>query len=110
MLTTEQAGQLLVIMWSSVAVKCVVLFLSVAGCVYNGQIYRQGMTWDRGCEYRCECVDAVSGQYRCTDRYLNFFFSFSFRVLLNKSVEVQNRYPWCCLRCFLVTVLLQKKT
>ncbi|WAR12949.1 SAS-like protein [Mya arenaria] len=39
-----------------------------SGCVYNGRVYRQGETWDQGCQYKCECVDASAGQYRCVDR------------------------------------------
>ncbi|XP_053401477.1 uncharacterized protein LOC123550590 isoform X2 [Mercenaria mercenaria] len=38
------------------------------GCAYNGKVYMQGQTWDQGCTYRCECVDASAGQYRCTER------------------------------------------
>ncbi|XP_060600216.1 uncharacterized protein LOC132753729 isoform X4 [Ruditapes philippinarum] len=38
------------------------------GCAYNGKIYGQGQTWDQGCAYRCECIDANAGQYRCTER------------------------------------------
>ncbi|KAH3775135.1 hypothetical protein DPMN_176532, partial [Dreissena polymorpha] len=38
------------------------------GCVYNGRVYGQGSTWDQGCQYKCECVDANAGQYRCNER------------------------------------------
>ena len=38
-------------------------------CVYNGKSYTQGQTWQDGCQYDCECVDAMTGQYRCTQRW-----------------------------------------
>ncbi|CAC5419109.1 COL6A [Mytilus coruscus] len=37
-------------------------------CIYKGRIHQQGETWHDGCDYDCECIDAKSGQYRCTDR------------------------------------------
>ncbi|XP_076113274.1 uncharacterized protein LOC143080959 isoform X2 [Mytilus galloprovincialis] len=37
-------------------------------CVYKGGIYKQGQTWDDGCTYSCECVDASSGRFSCTDK------------------------------------------
>ncbi|KAL3859113.1 hypothetical protein ACJMK2_009345 [Sinanodonta woodiana] len=45
-----------------------------AGCVFHGVHYTMGQTWDDGCDYRCECLDDVSGSYRCSDRcpsYMN---------------------------------------
>lgn len=38
-------------------------------CIYKGKIYQQGQTWHDGCDYDCECINAKSGQYRCSDRY-----------------------------------------
>ena len=43
------------------------LFVSLAGCVYKGAVYRQGQTWQEGCQFTCECVDETTGFYRCTD-------------------------------------------
>ncbi|XP_071091672.1 uncharacterized protein [Haliotis cracherodii] len=37
-------------------------------CIYKGQIHNQGDTWQDGCSLDCECLDAKSGKYRCTDR------------------------------------------
>lgn len=37
-------------------------------CVYNGKSYHQGEKWQDGCQYNCECVDSMSGQYKCTER------------------------------------------
>ncbi|KAL8616408.1 hypothetical protein ACOMHN_032262 [Nucella lapillus] len=37
-------------------------------CVYNGQEYTQGQKWADGCDYDCECVDAFSGRYQCTEK------------------------------------------
>ncbi|XP_052233684.1 uncharacterized protein LOC127846468 isoform X4 [Dreissena polymorpha] len=39
-----------------------------SGCVYNGQVFQQGQTWDDGCKYSCECLDSATGQYRCTEK------------------------------------------
>ncbi|XP_021364449.1 uncharacterized protein LOC110457477 [Mizuhopecten yessoensis] len=38
------------------------------GCVYKGQVHQQGQSWDDGCDFRCTCMDAVQGKYRCLDR------------------------------------------
>ncbi|KAK3581064.1 hypothetical protein CHS0354_033850 [Potamilus streckersoni] len=37
-------------------------------CVYKGRQYTQGQRWQDGCLYNCECIDGMTGQYRCTDR------------------------------------------
>ncbi|XP_060570089.1 uncharacterized protein LOC132728460 isoform X2 [Ruditapes philippinarum] len=37
-------------------------------CVYNGKSYMEGQKWQDGCQYNCECVDGMTGQYRCTER------------------------------------------
>lgn len=37
-------------------------------CVYKGQLYGQGSQWQDECQYKCECVDAMKGLYRCTER------------------------------------------
>ena len=42
----------------------------VPGCVYKSVQYQQGQFWDDGCQYKCECVDATRGQYRCTEKYV----------------------------------------
>ena len=53
-------------------VDCIVLYVnslcSIEVCVYNGKSYAQGQRWQDGCQYDCECLDAMTGQYRCTDR------------------------------------------
>jgi hypothetical protein len=41
-------------------------------CVYNGKMYTQGQTWDDGCSYTCECLDATKGLYKCTDKCQKF--------------------------------------
>ena len=38
-------------------------------CVYYGRKYSQGQKWRDGCQYDCECIDAHTGQYRCSERY-----------------------------------------
>ncbi|GFS00186.1 collagen alpha-4(VI) chain [Elysia marginata] len=37
-------------------------------CVYKGQAYQQDQQFDDGCQYRCTCVDALYGKFRCTER------------------------------------------
>ncbi|XP_071091876.1 uncharacterized protein [Haliotis cracherodii] len=43
-------------------------------CVYKGVTYKQSQVWSDGCNYKCECVDAVRGNYKCTDRCPQYFF------------------------------------
>ncbi|XP_060081054.1 uncharacterized protein LOC132560404 [Ylistrum balloti] len=38
------------------------------GCLYKGRLYSKGQMWDDGCEYHCECLDDMTGRYRCTQR------------------------------------------
>lgn len=40
-------------------------------CVYKGVQYTQGQRWDDGCTYKCECIDASAGKYKCTKRYMH---------------------------------------
>lgn len=44
--------------------------LFTGACLYKGQIYSQGQTWQDGCDLDCECTDALNGVYRCTDRWV----------------------------------------
>ncbi|KAK7491400.1 hypothetical protein BaRGS_00017378, partial [Batillaria attramentaria] len=37
-------------------------------CVYNGVAYRQGETWDVGCDQVCTCDDSSINYYTCADR------------------------------------------
>ncbi|KAK7493781.1 hypothetical protein BaRGS_00014922 [Batillaria attramentaria] len=41
-------------------------------CVYQGKQYQQGATWNDGCQYTCECINAQTGYYRCTDVCPNY--------------------------------------
>lgn len=43
-------------------------FFLTEACIYKGVAYNQGDKWDDNCQYKCECIDASRGQYRCTDR------------------------------------------
>ena len=38
-------------------------------CVYHGVSFRQGATWEDGCDLKCECEDSSTGYYRCNQRY-----------------------------------------
>ncbi|KAK7505814.1 hypothetical protein BaRGS_00003085, partial [Batillaria attramentaria] len=42
--------------------------LPATGCYYKNQAYSKGQTWDDGCDYTCECLDDMTGAYRCTDK------------------------------------------
>ncbi|GFR68031.1 collagen alpha-5(VI) chain, partial [Elysia marginata] len=42
------------------------------GCLYKGVSYQQGATWQDGCDFDCECVDATQGKYMCTERCQRF--------------------------------------
>ncbi|KAJ8302981.1 LOW QUALITY PROTEIN: hypothetical protein KUTeg_019377 [Tegillarca granosa] len=41
-------------------------------CVYKGVSYQQGAKWQDGCDYNCECIDANTGKYKCTERCQRF--------------------------------------
>lgn len=47
---------------------CNLPFFLTEACIYKGVAYNQGDKWDDNCQYKCECIDASRGQYRCTDR------------------------------------------
>ncbi|XP_046585152.1 uncharacterized protein LOC124292144 [Haliotis rubra] len=36
-----------------------------ASCLYKGNYYTQGQTWEDGCDFKCKCVDASKGYYQC---------------------------------------------
>ncbi|GFO24026.1 collagen alpha-5(vi) chain [Plakobranchus ocellatus] len=42
------------------------------GCLYKGVAHNQGSTWQDGCDFDCECVDATTGKYVCTERCQRF--------------------------------------
>jgi len=42
------------------------------GCLYKNVVHQQGDKWDDGCDYKCTCVDGKTGQYRCTDKCINW--------------------------------------
>lgn len=58
------------------------ILFSTDNCIYKGQIYTQGQTWQDGCDYNCECIDASKGVYRCTDR------SFAIILIIFCAVEL----------------------
>jgi hypothetical protein len=44
-----------------------------AGCLYKGSIHPAGSQWDDGCDYRCTCKDAVTGEYACTAKWVHTY-------------------------------------
>ncbi|KAL5022346.1 hypothetical protein ScPMuIL_001501 [Solemya velum] len=60
-------------------------------CVYkDGHQYRDGETWDDGCELMCVCDDASQNKYKCSDRCQSFSSLPSFCTL------VRNQQFQCC--------------
>lgn len=43
------------------------MYFAAEVCVYKGNMYQQGQKWQDGCDYNCECIDAMTGHYRCTE-------------------------------------------
>merc|ERR1712156_1326634 len=41
-------------------------------CPYKGKEYNTGEKWEDGCDYNCQCMDAVQGFYQCTAKCLTF--------------------------------------
>ena len=46
------------------------LFLGT--CEYMGKQYTTGQRWDDGCRYHCQCIDGMSGQYKCDERLVKY--------------------------------------
>ncbi|XP_076111945.1 uncharacterized protein LOC143080130 isoform X2 [Mytilus galloprovincialis] len=42
-------------------------------CAYKGKIYSQGQRWDDGCDYTCQCIDALRGRYKCDYRCPQYY-------------------------------------
>ena len=42
-------------------------------CVYNGRSYGQGQQWQDGCQYNCQCLNATTGYYKCTERSVTLY-------------------------------------
>ncbi|OWF53570.1 Cartilage matrix protein [Mizuhopecten yessoensis] len=65
-------------------------------CVYKGQQYTQGQKWEDGCDYNCECTDAKTGFYQCSERCPRF-------VNLPDGCTLQRDYvnP-CCMKPYCV--------
>jgi hypothetical protein len=47
-----------------------VIFLGT--CEYMGKQYTTGQRWDDGCRYHCQCIDGMSGQYKCDERLVKY--------------------------------------
>lgn len=53
-----------------IAKKLTVYKLWITGvCEYKGLQYTTGQKFDDGCQYKCECLDGMTGAYKCTERY-----------------------------------------
>lgn len=71
------------------------LFIYV-GCFYKGRSYRQTQEWYDGCQYKCECINEMTGQYRCMERYFLILLAcltrlnFCMRILANFLSSILN--------------------
>ncbi|KAJ8302730.1 LOW QUALITY PROTEIN: hypothetical protein KUTeg_019126 [Tegillarca granosa] len=64
---------------------CMILLISDT-CEYKHKYYHQDETWNDECDYKCTCVDASRGFYRCKDRMrqgtMNVIIKFNVLVLM----------------------------
>lgn len=44
-----------------------------AVCIYKGNQYTQSQRWQDGCDFNCECTNAQTGFYKCTEMYVHRF-------------------------------------
>ncbi|WAR11991.1 CO6A5-like protein, partial [Mya arenaria] len=58
------------------------------GCMYNGVLFKQGETWNDGCDLQCVCEDQMTNVYRCRDRY-----RISLRLITKLSIVLGRRSP-----------------
>jgi hypothetical protein len=56
---------------------------------YKSRVYSQGQKWDDGCDFRCECIDAVRGRYKCDYRYDVILF-YNFLLVQETGVPGEN--------------------
>jgi hypothetical protein len=43
-------------------------FIFLGVCIYHGQAYNEGQSWDDGCKFVCTCEDGSTGMYKCTSK------------------------------------------
>ncbi|XP_060063144.1 kielin/chordin-like protein [Ylistrum balloti] len=63
----------------------------VPGCLYKGQIYGKGIKWDDGCNYKCECLDDMTGRYQCSQRCQRYN-----NIPKDKCVLIEDPNDKCC--------------
>ncbi|XP_036358133.1 uncharacterized protein LOC115210527 [Octopus sinensis] len=59
-------------------------------CMYNSKVYKQGETWEDGCDYTCECIDASKNQFRCRPRCVRYY------DIPSNCREVNSTQDHCC--------------
>ena len=53
-----------------------------AVCIYKGSQYTQGQRWQDGCDFNCECTNAQTGYYRCTEMYVLAIYIVFYKILV----------------------------
>lgn len=51
-----------------------IFYLIVDVCIYKGQTYLQGQSWEPDCSTKCTCENAHYGYYRCNDAWVDIVF------------------------------------
>lgn len=46
-------------------------FVGIGFCVYKGVYYKQGQSWQDGCDKICTCDDVTNNLYSCRARCVN---------------------------------------
>ena len=57
--------------------------------------YTKGQKWDDGCTYNCECLDDMTGQYKCVERYytcVNFYILYFYIICFNTQTCIKYFY------------------
>ncbi|XP_076111939.1 uncharacterized protein LOC143080127 isoform X2 [Mytilus galloprovincialis] len=65
------------------------------GCFYKNKSYKQGQSWDDGCQYRCQCVNEMIGQYKCTERCQTYPNLPQFCTLIQNPKDSCCPVPYC---------------
>lgn len=56
--------------------------------MYKGVYYRQGQTWQDGCDKICTCDDVTNNLYSCRSRFVTVFFFYQIIKEKNVSLEI----------------------
>ena len=68
-------------------------------CVYNGVQYIQGQKWEDACDYICECMDAKTGMYLCSERFIYSIWCHKFLFAVSNLCSASLSTKTQCLYC-----------